>query len=44
MGKAIAAICAVLAALYAAVSIPTRNLHSEIDAALNLKLKKKVAV
>lgn len=44
MGKAIAAICAVLTALYAAVSIPTRNLHSEIDAALNLKLKKKVAV
>lgn len=44
MGKAIAAICAVLAVLYAAVSIPTRNLHSEIDAALNLKLKKKVAV
>lgn len=44
MGKAIAAICAVLASLYAAVSIPTRNLHSEIDAALNLKLKKKVAV
>lgn len=44
MGKAIAAICAVLAALYAAVSIPTRNLHSKIDAALNLKLKKKVAV
>lgn len=44
MGKAIAAICAVLTALYAAVSIPTRNLHSKIDAALNLKLKKKVAV
>ena len=44
MGKAMAAICAVLAALYAAVSIPTRNLHSKIDASLNLKLKKKVAV
>ena len=44
MGKAIAAICAVLAALYAAVSIPTRDLHSKIDASLNLKLKKKVAV
>ena len=44
MGKAIAAICAVLTALYAAVSIPTRNLHSKIDASLNLKLKKKVAV
>lgn len=44
MGKAVAAICAVLTALYAAVSIPTRNLHSKIDAALNLKLKKKVAV
>lgn len=44
MGKALSAICAVLAVLYAAVSIPTRNLHSKIDAALNLKLKKKVAV
>lgn len=44
MGKALAAICAVLAALYAAVSIPTRNLHSRIDSALNGKLKKKVAV
>ena len=44
MGKALAGICAVLAVLYAAVSVPTRNLHSKIDAALNLKLKKKVAV
>ena len=44
MGKAMAAICAVLAVLYAAVSVPTRNLHSKIDAALNSKLKKKVAV
>ena len=44
MGKAMAAICAVLAVLYAAVSVPTRNLHSKIDTALNSKLKKKVAV
>lgn len=44
MGNAMAAICLVLAAIYAAVSVPTRNLHSKIDAALNLKLKKKVAV
>ena len=44
MGKALAAICAVLAVLYAAVSVPTRNLHSKIDTALNSKLKKKVAV
>ena len=44
MGKAMAAICAVLAVLYTAVSVPTRNLHSKIDAALNSKLKKKVAV
>ena len=44
MGKALSAICAVLAVLYAAVSIPTRDLHSKIDTALNLKLKKKVAV
>ena len=44
MGKALAAICAVLAVLYAAVSIPTRDLHSKIDTALNRKLKKKVAV
>ena len=44
MGKAMAAICAVLAVLYAAVSVPTRNLHSKIDPALNSKLKKKVAV
>lgn len=44
MGKAMAAICAVLAVLYTAVSVPTRNLHSKIDTALNSKLKKKVAV
>ena len=44
MGKAMAAICAVLTVLYAAVSVPTRNLHSKIDTALNSKLKKKVAV
>ena len=44
MGKAMAAICAVLAVLYAAVSVPTCNLHSKIDTALNSKLKKKVAV
>lgn len=44
MGKAMAAICAVLAVLYAAVSVPTRNLHSKIDTALNSKLKKKVTV
>ena len=44
MGKALASICAVLAALYAAVSIPTRNLHTKIDLALNGRLKKKVAV
>ena len=44
MGKAMATICAVLAVLYTAVSVPTRNLHSKIDTALNSKLKKKVAV
>ena len=44
MGGAIAGICAVLAVLYAAVSIPTRDLHSKIDAALNRRLKKQVAV
>ena len=44
MGKAMAAICAVLAVLYAAVSVPTRNPHPKIDTALNSKLKKKVAV
>ena len=44
MGKAMAAICAVLAVLYAAVSEPTRKLHSKIDTALNSKLKKNVAV
>lgn len=44
MGKAMAAICAVLAVLYTAVSVPTRNLHSKIDTTLNSKLKKKVAV
>ena len=44
MGKAMAAICAVLAVLYAAVSVPTCNLHSKIDTTLNSKLKKKVAV
>ena len=44
MGGAIAGICAVLAAVYAAVSVPTRDLNKRIDLSLNSKLKRKVAV
>lgn len=44
MGKAMASICAVLTVIYGTTSWFTRGLHSKIDAALNLKLPKKVAV
>ena len=43
-GEAIASICAVLAAMYAAAAFFTRDLHTEIDRALNSRLKKKVSV
>lgn len=44
MVEAIAAIFAVIAAVYIAISVATRNLHKTIDLKLNEKMKKKVAV
>ena len=44
MGKAVAAIVAVIAVIYVGVSIATRNLDKTIDLKLNEKMKKKVAV
>lgn len=44
MVEAIAAIFAVIAAVYIVISVATRNLHKTIDLKLNGKMKKKVAV
>ena len=44
MIKALSAIAAVMAAIYAVLSVTTRNVHKKIDLSLNNRLKKQVAV